>query len=70
VEFLEHPKWRVGAQVSDCGQYLLVLPQQDCRDNLVFFANISEEMNTGFTSKLTLTPVVSKYEADYDVCIL
>lgn len=67
VEFLENPKWRVAAEVSDCGKYLLVFPQQDCRDNLVFFADVSEQMKNGFNSKLVLTPVVSKYEADYDV---
>ncbi|CAL8082960.1 unnamed protein product [Orchesella dallaii] len=65
VDFPENPKWRIGAEVSDCGNYLIVTPQQDCRDNLVFFADLSEPLKTGLNKKLTLTPVVTKFEADY-----
>ncbi|ODM87864.1 Prolyl endopeptidase [Orchesella cincta] len=65
VDFPENPKWRIGAEVSDCGNYLIVSPQQDCRDNLVFFADLSEPLKSGLKTKLTLTPVVTKFEADY-----
>lgn len=66
VDFPDNPKWRIGAEVSECGKYLLILPQQDCRDNLVFFTEISEQMQNGFSTKLELTPVVTSFEADYD----
>ena len=56
-----------GASVSDCGNYLIVNAQQDCRDNLVFYASLVEPLKTGFSTKLELTPVVTKFEADYDV---
>lgn len=67
MEFPDNPKWRITADVSDCGKYLIVCPQQDCRDNLVFFADLTEPMKTGLKSKLELTQLVSKFEADYDV---
>jgi len=67
VEFPDNPKWRIAAEVSDCGKYLIVCPQQDCRDNLVYYADISEAMKTGIQSKIELTPLVTKFEADYDV---
>lgn len=53
--------------MSDCGNYLIVSPQQDCRDNLVFFADLTEPLKTELKGKLTLTPVVTKFEADYIV---
>lgn len=58
-----------GAEVSDCGNYLIVTPQQDCRDNLVFFADLTEPLKSGLSGKLTLTPVVTTFEADYIVRI-
>jgi len=57
-----------GSNVSDCGKYLIVTPQQDCRDNLVYFADLDEALKNGFTGKLELHPIVTKFESDYDVC--
>jgi len=51
------------AEVSDCGQYLLVCPQQDCRDNLVFFAKLEGEIK----EKISLTQVVFEFKHDYMV---
>jgi len=52
-----------GLQVSDCGEYLLVCPQQDCRDNMVFFAKLEEEIK----GKISLTQVVFEFKHDYMV---
>ncbi len=53
-------------EVSDCGRYLLVCPQQDCRDNLVFFADLQSLPNNGsIEGKIPLTQVVFKLEYDY-----
>lgn len=54
--------------VSDCGKYLLVTIQKDCRDDLVYFANLEE---TGeINGKLNLTEVIGKFEADYNVSFI
>lgn len=51
--------------VSDCGNYLILTVIKDCRDNLVFFANLQK---TGeIRGKLSITPIVTKFESDYDV---
>jgi len=34
-----------GAEVTDCGNYLIVLPQQECRDNMVYFADLVDRTN-------------------------
>lgn len=53
------------AEVSDCGEYAIFNVVKDCRDNLVFFANLAK---TGeIKGKLELTQVVHKFEYDYDV---
>ncbi|KAH8246746.1 hypothetical protein KR038_004450 [Drosophila bunnanda] len=64
VEFPEEPSWRIQSTVSDCGKYLILAIVKDCRDNIVFYANLKpgEEIN----SKLNVTKVVEKFEADYD----
>lgn len=62
VEFPDHPKWRIGAEVSDCGQYLIITTQQDCRDNLLYYAPLPEHVN----SKIDLTCIIDTFEADYE----
>jgi prolyl oligopeptidase len=66
AEFPDHPKWRIRSDVSDCGNYLIVCPQQDCRDNLVFYASLVEPLKEGISSKLELTPIITNFEADYE----
>jgi len=63
VEFPEHPKWRIGAEVTDCGKYLLVTPERDCRDNLLYFAPMPQHI-TGKISDLTC--IIDTFEADYE----
>ncbi|XP_046383824.1 prolyl endopeptidase [Ischnura elegans] len=67
VEFPEEPLWRIGAEVSDCGNYLIVTPQRDCRDNLIFFCDLREAFPDGVVNgKVQLTQIVHKLEADYE----
>ncbi|XP_017099168.2 prolyl endopeptidase [Drosophila bipectinata] len=64
VEFPEEPSWRIQSTVSDCGKYLILAIVKDCRDNIVFYADLQpgEEIN----SKLNVKKIVEKFEADYD----
>ncbi|XP_037298718.1 LOW QUALITY PROTEIN: prolyl endopeptidase [Manduca sexta] len=64
VEFPEEPLWRIGAEVTDCGRYLIVSPVRDCRDNLLFYADLSKHPN--IDGLLPLTQIVHKFEADYE----
>lgn len=51
--------------MSDCGNWLIVTPLKDCRDNLVYFTPLKPGMS--ITNNLPLTQVVDKLEADYEV---
>lgn len=51
--------------MSDCGKYLIVSIVKACRDNLLYFADL--EKNGAITGKIPLTPIVTEFEADYDV---
>ena len=53
-----------GAEVSDCGEYILITTHQECRDNLVYFTKCkgSEEI----TGLFDLTQVVYKFEHDFE----
>ncbi|KAL7287872.1 hypothetical protein TKK_0017936 [Trichogramma kaykai] len=63
AEFLDQPLWRVEGEVTDCGRWLIVIAQKECRDNLVFFTKIEGKEING---KLPLTEVVGKLDADYE----
>lgn len=54
-----------GAEVSDCGNWLIVTPLKDCRDNLVYFTPLKNGVE--IKNNLPLTQVVDKLEADYEV---
>jgi prolyl oligopeptidase len=59
-----------GAEVSDCGQWLIIAPQKDCRDSLLFFCDLSTLPNNEISGRVNLTQVVHKLEADYEVKLL
>ncbi|KAF7267109.1 hypothetical protein GWI33_019606 [Rhynchophorus ferrugineus] len=63
VEF-EDKEIRIGASVSHCGTYLVLTPIKGCKNYLLYFAKI--DPNQKITKKLELTPVVTKFEADYE----
>lgn len=66
VEFPEEPHWHVGAQISECGNCLIVNPSKDCKDNLLFFCNLHKLPEKQITGKLSLTKIVGEFEADYE----
>lgn len=57
--------WNRSTGVSDCGKFLIVSIVKACRDNLLYFADL--EKNGPITGKIELTPIVTEFEADYDV---
>lgn len=54
-----------GAEVSDCGKWLILTPIKGCKNNLIYIGNLEEIKE--ITGKIPLTPVVTKLEADYEV---
>ena len=85
MEFPDHPKWMIGAEVSDCGTYVIITTHQgiirfinlytitvclhffssntpECRDNMVFFTKLPNEINGSFT----LTTVIDEFKNDYN----
>ena len=62
VEFPEHPKWMIGAEVSDCGQYVIITTHQECRDNRVFFTKLPTDIQGMFK----LTTVIDEFKNDYE----
>lgn len=51
--------------VSDCGKYLILAIVKDCRDNIVYYADLTpgEEIK----SELNVKKIITKFESDYDV---
>ncbi|ALC38293.1 CG2528 [Drosophila busckii] len=64
VEFNDEPSWRFQSVVSDCGKYLILAIVKDCRDNIVYYADLSE--GEAINSKLNVKIIVDKFESDYD----
>ncbi|XP_065335020.1 prolyl endopeptidase-like [Cloeon dipterum] len=64
VEFPDEPRFLIGDCVSDCGNYLIVLLSKECKDNLVFFAEIGS-LPDGPQGLLPLTQIVHKLDSDY-----
>ena len=56
--------------MSDCGQWLIIIPRLDCRDNLLFFCDLKSLPNNEISGKVNLTQVVHKFEADYQVMLI
>lgn len=56
------------AQVTHCphcGKFVILSIVKDCRDNLLYFTDL--EKNGDINGKLSFTPIVTKFEADYEV---
>ncbi|CAG0914209.1 unnamed protein product [Notodromas monacha] len=65
AEFPDEPKWLLGFNLSDCGRYLFITPVKECKENLLFFFDLNSLGPEGIVGKVPLTPIVTKFEADY-----
>ncbi|XP_043216013.1 prolyl endopeptidase-like isoform X5 [Amphibalanus amphitrite] len=66
VQFTDHPKWRIGAEVSDCGRYLILLLSEGCKDNMVYYVDLQGLPEDGPRGLLSPVCIVDKFEADYE----
>lgn len=49
--------------MSDCGNYLVLIPLLGCKDNLLYFAHLESEIK----QKFKLHEVVTEFDSDYEV---
>lgn len=52
------------SEVSDCGKYLIVSIYEELRQNLLYIADLA---NGEIVGKLPLIPIISQFNADYEV---
>ncbi|CAL1264787.1 unnamed protein product [Larinioides sclopetarius] len=64
VQFPEHPKWLVGASVTNCGKYVIVGVQETCKDNMVYYCDL-EKLPNGISGPLPLKCIINNFEAEY-----
>lgn len=53
------------SEVSDCGKYLIVSIYEELRQNLLYIADL--EANGEIVGKIPLVPIISQFNADYEV---
>ena len=56
-----------GAEVSDCGRYLMLLLSEGCKDNMVYYVDLQGLPEDGPRGLLSPVCIVDKFEADYEV---
>jgi len=66
AEFPEQPKWMIGAELSDCGQYLILYIRQGCDPvNQLYYTDL-KSLADGITGILSYVKVVDNFDAEYD----
>jgi len=66
AEMPDHPKWMIGAEVSDCGKYLLLTPSEGCDPvNRLFYVDL-EALGGKISGILSYTKVVDNFDAEYE----
>lgn len=63
IDFPEHPRWKIGFEVSEDGKYLMVFPREGCQDNSWYYCNLTD---FGPRDKLTLKPVYDQMNASIE----
>lgn len=66
AEFPDNPKWMIGAEVSDCGRYLVICIREGCDPvNRLYFTDL-EALPNGITGLLPYVKVVDNFDAEYE----
>ncbi|BFZ11325.1 hypothetical protein BsWGS_14364 [Bradybaena similaris] len=65
AEAPEHPRWMIGAEVSDCGRYLLLTPREGCDPvNRLYYIDL-ESLPDGIKGVLPVVKLVDNFDAEY-----
>ncbi|XP_052763088.1 prolyl endopeptidase-like [Mya arenaria] len=66
AEFPDHPQWMIGAEVSDCGRYLVMAIRQGCDPvNRLYFTDLSLLIG-GIDGLVPFVKVVDNFDAEYE----
>lgn len=66
AEFPDNPKWMIGAEVSDCGRYLVIATREGCDPvNRLYFTDL-QALTQGITGLLPYVKVVDNFDAEYE----
>ncbi|XP_041360625.1 prolyl endopeptidase-like [Gigantopelta aegis] len=66
AEFTDNPKWMIGAEVSDCGRYLILSIRESCKPvNQLFYVDL-ESLPKGINGLLSYVTVVDNFDAEYE----
>lgn len=66
AEFPDNPKWMIGAEVSDCGRYVVLTPTEGCDPtNRLFYVDL-QTLPDGINGILPCVKVVDNFDAQYE----
>ncbi|XP_052096936.1 prolyl endopeptidase-like [Mytilus californianus] len=66
AEFPDNPKWMMGAEVSDCGDYLVLAISEGCDPvNRLYYTNL-KTLPDGIAGLLPFVKVVDNFDAEYE----
>uniref|UniRef100_A0A0B7BF62 Prolyl endopeptidase n=1 Tax=Arion vulgaris TaxID=1028688 RepID=A0A0B7BF62_9EUPU len=66
AEIPQHPRWMIGAEVSNCGRYLLLTPREGCDPvNRLYYVDL-EPLLGNIKGILPFVTVVDNFDAEYE----
>ncbi|XP_071110452.1 LOW QUALITY PROTEIN: prolyl endopeptidase-like [Haliotis cracherodii] len=66
AEFPEHPRWMIGAEVSDCGRYLVMTIHEGCDPvNRLYYVDL-KSMQNEIRGVLSYVKIVDNFDAEYE----
>ncbi|XP_014785500.1 prolyl endopeptidase [Octopus bimaculoides] len=66
VQFQNEPKWKIGAEVSVDGKYLLLSPNEGCDPvNRLFYVEL-DKLPNGITENLPYVKLIDNFDAQYE----
>ncbi|CAL1541986.1 unnamed protein product [Lymnaea stagnalis] len=66
AEMPEHPKWMIGAEVTDCGRYLILTPREGCDPvNRLYYVDLNN-LSDGIKGILPYVKLVDNFDAEYE----
>ncbi|KAL4218360.1 hypothetical protein ACF0H5_023097 [Mactra antiquata] len=66
AEFPENPKWMIGAEVSDCGRYLVIAIREGCDPvNRLYYTDL-KSLSDGINGLIPYVKIVDNFDAEYE----
>ncbi|KAK3087237.1 hypothetical protein FSP39_003447 [Pinctada imbricata] len=66
AEFPDHPKWMIGAEVTDCGKFLILEIREGCDPvNRLYYVDL-QALPDGINGLLPYVKIVDNFDAEYE----